>query len=136
MKIASYAKKGEAFIEHCVVMVLVVIMLVIVINVFSFISLKVQLDKMSDDLLQIATYTGSFGTEFEDAKQNLEDTFFDFNVTVTASEWYSQADKKVQLGKVMTVTVTKDTELKGCGGFSIPMTVSSEHSGLSEKYWK
>lgn len=136
MKKVSHAKKGEAFIEHCIVMLLVVMMLIIIINVFSFVSLKVQLDKMSDDLLQVATYTGGFGTEFYQAKQNLEDTFFDFEVAVSASEWYSQSDKSVQLGNVMTVTVTKDTELKGCGGFSIPMVVSTTRSGLSEKYWK
>lgn len=136
MKKTSHAKKGEAFLEYCIVMVLVVIMLIIVINVFSFVSLKVQLDKITDDLLQVATYTGSFGTKFDEAKQNLEDTYFDFEVTVDVSEWHSQPDKTVQLGEVMQVTVTKDTELKGCGGFSIPITVSSTRAGLSEKYWK
>ena len=136
MKKISPAKRGEAFIEHCIVMVLVVMMLVIIINVFSFISVKVQLDKISDDLLQVAAYTGGFGEKFNEAKQNLEDTFFDFDVTVSADEWYSQSDKTVQLGNVMTVTVTRNTSLKGSGGFSIPMTVSSTRSGLSERYWK
>ena len=45
-------------------------------------------------------------------------------------------DPKVQLGDVISVTLTTEMILPGFGGFELPFDVSVTQSGLSRMYWK
>jgi hypothetical protein len=38
--------------------------LILAINIFNFITLKVEMDQIADDLIEVATYTGEFGEDF------------------------------------------------------------------------
>ena len=129
-------KRGEGYVDVCVGVVVFVIILVIAINIFSFITLRVEMDQIADELLEVATYNGCFGSEFRDRDADLLDQYYYYDISIDADEYYNSAYKRVQLGHVMSVTVTVQTDIKGLGVFKIPVTLSVTRSGLSQKYWK
>ena len=57
-------KRGEGYIDICVGVVVFVMVLVLSLNLFSFITLKVEMDQIAEELIKSATYTGEFGDEF------------------------------------------------------------------------
>ena len=79
---------------------------------------------------------GSFGDEFWARDDDLLDEYFYYDIDYDAEEYFNSAYERVQLGKVMSVTVTVHTNVKGLGVFKIPVTLSVTRSGISQKYWK
>lgn len=130
------SKRGEGYVDICVGVVVFVMILVIAINIFSFITLRIELDRIADEILDASTYSGAFGGDSQDAYERMIDEYYDFNLELGADEYYNTAYKRVQLGHAMYVTVSVDTYIKGLGVFKIPITVSVTRSGLSQKYWK
>ena len=129
-------KRGEGYIDICVGVVVFVMILVIAINIFSFITLRVEMDHIADELLETATFTGRFSTEFWNRYYDLNDKYFYFDADYDADEFFNTAYTRVQLGHIMYVTVSVDTNIKGLGVFNIPVTLTVTRSGLSQKYWK
>ena len=120
----------------CVGVIVFVMILVIAINIFSFITLRVEMDQIADELIDSATYNGSFGTQFNERAEQLKDQYYDYSVTYSADKYFNSPLKRVQLGNTMYVTVTVQTDIKGLGVFKIPVTLSVTRSGLSQRYWK
>lgn len=129
-------KKAEGYIDVCVGVVVFVMVLVISINIFSFITLKVEMDQIAEGLIEASTYYGGFDTRFDTYCEDMQDDYFDFDVSYGADSCFNATYERVQLGERMWVTVSKQTYVKGLGIFKIPVTVSVTRSGLSEKYWK
>ncbi|MBO4869583.1 MAG: DUF4320 family protein [Clostridia bacterium] len=129
-------KSGEGYVDLCVGVVVFVMLLVIAINIFSFITLRVEMGQIADELLETATFNGSFGDEFWNRDDQLLDEYFYYDIDYDADEYFNSSYKRVQLGKVMSVTVSVDTYVKGLGVFKIPVTLSVTRSGISQKYWK
>ena len=129
-------KKAEGYIDTCVGVVVFVMVLVIAINIFSFITLKVEMDQIAEELIEAATYSGSFDTRFDQSCADMQDDYFDFDVDYDADSYFNSTYERVQLGERMWVTVSVRTYVRGLGVFKIPVTVSVTRSGLSEKYWK
>lgn len=130
------SRKGEGYIDMCVGVVVFVMILVIAINIFSFITLKVEMDQIAEDLIESATYSGEFDTDFWNADMYNLDQYYYYDIDYGADEYFNEAYNRVQLGTRMWVTISKDTHVKGLGIFKIPVTVSVTRSGLSERYWK
>lgn len=129
-------KKAEGYIDTCVGVVVFVMVLVIAINIFSFITLKVEMDQIAEELIEAATYSGSFDTRFDQCSADMQDDYFSFHVNYGADSYFNSTYERVQLGERMWVTVSVRTYVRGLGVFKIPVTVSVTRSGLSEKYWK
>lgn len=129
-------KRAEGYIDVCVGVVVFVMVLVISINIFSFITLKVEMDQIAEELIKASTYYGGFDTRFDICCEDMQDDYFDFDVSYGADSYFNATYERVQLGERMWVTVSKQTYVKGLGIFKIPVTVSVTRSGLSEKYWK
>lgn len=130
------SRKGEGYIDMCVGVVVFVMILVIAINIFSFITLKVEMDQIAEDLIESATYSGEFDTDFWNADMYNLDEYYYYDIEYGADEYFNEAYRRVQLGTRMWVTISKETYVKGLGIFKIPITVSVTRSGLSERYWK
>ena len=128
--------KGEGYIDVCVGVVAFVIVLVISINIFSFITLKVEMDRIADELIESAAYSGEFGEDFLDTDTYLKNEYFYYETDCGSDSYFNSALKRVQLGERMWVSISKDTYVKGLGVFKIPVTLTVTKSGLSEKYWK
>ena len=133
---AIHNKKAEGYIDTCVGVVVFVMVLVIAINIFSFITLKVEMDQIAEELIEAATYSGSFDTRFDQCCADMQDDHFSFNVDYGTDSYFNSTYERVQLGVRMWVTVSVQTYVRGLGVFKIPVTVSVTRSGLSEKYWK
>ena len=129
-------KRGEGYVDMCVGVIVFVMILVIAINIFSFITLRIEMDQIADELLETATYNGCFGDEFWDRDTALLNQYYYYDVDYGADEYFNATYHRVQLGHVMSVTVSVDTYVKGLGVFKIPVTLSVTRSGLSQKYWK
>ena len=120
----------------CVGVIVFVMILVITINIFSFITLRIEMDQIADEILEASTYSGAFGSDFEEARERMTEQYYDFGLEYDADEYFNTAYKRVQLGHVMYITVSVDTTIKGLGVFQIPVTLTVTRSGLSQKYWK
>ena len=130
------SRKGEGYIDMCVGVVVFVMVLVIAINIFSFITLKVEMDQIAEDLIEAATFSGEFENDFWNADMYNLGEYYYYDIDYGADEYFNEAYRRVQLGTRMWVTISKDTYIKGLGIFKIPVTVSVTRSGLSERYWK
>ena len=129
-------KKAEGYIDICVGIIVLLSVLVLTLNIYSFLTLKQDMDEIAEQLIEVATTTGCFGDEFNDRAAALKEHFFDFNVSVSADSWYNASYKRVQLGKTMKATISVPTKLIGVGVVEIPITATSTRSGLSQHYWK
>lgn len=136
MKKLLHSRCGEGYIDTCVSVIVFVMIMVVAINIFSFITLKTEMDEICDELIETATYTGEFGNEFWERDGELLDGYYYYGIDTTAENFYNSSYQRVQLGDTMTVTIDVRTYIKGLGVFKIPVTVSVTKSGISEKYWK
>ena len=136
MKKILRSRKGEGYIDTCVSVIVFVMILVVAINVFSFNTLKTEMDEICDELIETATYTGEFGSQFWGRDSDLLGYYYYYDIETTAEKYFNSSYRRVQLGDTMTVKIVVQTYLKGLGVFKIPITVSVQKSGISEKYWK
>lgn len=136
MKKNLLSRKAEGYIDICVGIIVLLSVLVITLNIYSFLTLKQDMDEITEQLIEVATTNGCFGDEFNDRAAALKEQFFDFDVAVSADSWYNASYKRVQLGKTMNVTISVHTKLIGVGVVEIPITATSTRSGLSQHYWK
>ncbi len=131
-----FNKSGEGYIDTCVGVVAFVMVLVVAINVFSFITLKQDMDEIADELIETASFTGCFGAEFRERNIELQRQYFTYRLSASAEEYYNATYRRVQLGDTMYVTISVQTYVRGLGVFQIPVTLTVTKSQVSEKYWK
>ena len=93
-------------------------------------------DQIADDLIEAATYSGCFNSDFWSADSDMLDQYYYYDIDYGADRYFNSTYHRVQLGERMWVEISKHTYIKGLGMFEIPVTVSVKKSGLSEKYWK
>ncbi len=130
------SKKGEGYIDVVIGILVLMAVLVVTLNIFEFMTLKEDLDEISGQLIETATFNGCFDAAFDERAEDLQNRFFQFDVETGAQEYFNTSYKRVQLGDKMEVTVSVETYVRGLGVFKIPITVTSHRSGISEKYWK
>ncbi|MDD3833458.1 MAG: DUF4320 family protein [Oscillospiraceae bacterium] len=130
------SKRGEGYIDTAISVVVFVMILVVAINIFSFIALKQEMDQIAEELIEAATYAGSFEGEFWNRDSELLNQYYYYGISTSAEKYFNSGYSRVQLGDAMTVKIDVTTHLKGLGIFKIPITVSVTRSGISEKYWK
>lgn len=129
------SKKGEGYVDICVGVVAFVMVLVIALNLFEFITLRVEMDQIADELIEAATFAGEFGDDFLDTDNAMLDDYYYYDIDWGADKYFNTAYERVQLGDRMWVEISVDTYIKGLG-IKIPTTLTVKKSGLSEKYWK
>ena len=136
LKRLSKNRKGEGYIDICVGVIVFVMVLVISINIFSFVTLRIEMDQIADELIEAATYSGCFGDDFWNRDNDMMDEYFYYSIDYGADSYFNSIYGRVQLGNKMWVEISVDTYVKGLGIFRIPVTLKVHKSGLSEKYWK
>ncbi len=124
------SKRGEGYIDVCII-VLVVIMILALFNAAApVMTVKMQLDNFADELVREAEISGRIGAETTARARVLsEKTGLSPKI-----EW--SRNGKLPLNQEFTVTLTVTLDI-GFGGFgSFPVTLTSKASGKSEVYWK
>jgi len=136
MKKILKSKKGEGYIDICVGVVCFCMILVVAINLFSFVTTRIELDQIADNLLESATESGAFSTDYNSMVSTMKKDYYSFTSTPGADKYFNTSLKRVQLGEKMWVSVSYTTYVKGLGVIKIPVTITVKKTGLSEKYWK
>lgn len=146
MKRILKSRKGESYIDTVVGLFVLLAVVALALNLYSFFTLKQDVDEISEQLIEVAAYNGSFSDAFNSRADQLRNQFnLDFEVSVSAYQnpnltdtvWFNSSEKKVNHGQIMEVTVTTEGEILGLGRFvNIPVHVKSVRTGLSRHYWK
>lgn len=111
-------------------------LIVLSLNVFSFLTVKQDMDYFAKEMIYSASaYGKTIGEVINRNTELVAET--GLNPTITWQTTYFNASAKtVQLGNTITVTFSYRTYVKGFGVFRIPIMLTAKHSGLSQKYWK
>ena len=132
------SKRGEGYIDVAISMIAVAMVIMVTLSIFQVIVLKTQMDRVTEDLIECATYEGEFGTAFDNKVEQLKDQYGDFDVTYGTcygSRYYNSTRERVQLGDNMYVTVTIRVSLFGVEEV-FPLELDTTRVGKSEKYWQ
>ena len=137
MKILSQKKAEGAYISTVVFVLIAVIFIGLVINLFSIIAAKSQMDAAADQLTRQIQLAGEVSADtdrlFSDITGHIGAAE---NIRYTVSTHYLTG-KKIQLATPFSVTVTGTAYLGGFGDFNIfPINLVSYGTGVSEEYWK
>ncbi len=123
--------RGDSFVDICVIVLAVVMVLALVIHVLPILAAKQQLDTYATELVRAAEIAGCVGSATT-AKNNSLQTKTGLTPTVTWSK-----TGNIQLGQEITVTLTYTMDVGLFGGFaSFPVTLTSKATGTSEVYHK
>ena len=131
MKKILKSKRGEGYIDVCVLVLCAVLVIVLAVRVLPVFIAKNQLDTYATELCREAEISGRVGSETSRRAAVLtEQTGLSFRIS-----WSKTGS--IQLNGEITVTLTLDMNIGLFGGFgSFPITLRSEASGKSEVYHK
>ena len=128
--------RGEGYIDVVISVLVSMMVIILALNVFSFLTLKQDMDYFAKEMIYSASAYGKTTGEVNNRNAELV-AETGLNPTITWQTTYFNASARtVQLGNTITVTLTYSTYVKGFGVFKIPITLTAKHSGLSQKYWK
>lgn len=124
------SKRGEGYIDVCIIVLVVIMILALFTAAAPVMTAKMQLDNFADELVREAEISGRIGAETTARARVLsEKTGLSPKI-----EW--SRNGKIPLNQEFTVTLTVTLDI-GFGGFgSFPATLTSKASGKSEVYWK
>ena len=131
-------KRGEeTYIDTVVFILVAVIFIAFILNLFSIISAKQQLDMCADQLTRQIQLAGEVNSTTNSLFQSLcGDLGAVENVSYTVDTTY-YSGSKIQLGTPFRVTVTATAYLGGFGDFGLfPIELTASGAGISEEYWK
>jgi hypothetical protein len=131
-------RKGEGtYIDSVVFILVAVIFIAFILNLFSIISAKQQLDVCADQLTRQIQLSGEVNSTTDSLFQSLcGDLNAVENISYTVDTTYHSGNK-IQLGTPFRVTVTATAYLGGFGDFGLfPIELTASGAGISEEYWK
>ena len=131
MKKILKSKRGEGYIDVCVLVLCAVLVIVLAVRVLPVFIAKNQLDTYATELCREAEISGRVGSETSRRAAVLtEQTGLSPRIS-----WSKTGN--IQLNGEITVTLTLDMNIGLFGGFgSFPISLRSEASGKSEVYHK
>ena len=114
-----------------------VIFIAFILNLFSIISAKQQLDVCADQLTRQIQLAGEVNSTTDSLFDSLcGDISSVENISYTVDTTY-HSGSKIQLGTPFRVTVTAKAYLGGFGDFGLfPIELVASGAGISEEYWK
>ena len=125
------SRSGEGYIDICVLVLCVMLVIAFAVKLFPVFIAKQQLDTFAAELIREAEIAGRIGSETDRREQALrEQTGLNPDI-----EWSDTGN--IQLNEEISVSLTYDMDLGLFGGFgSFPITLTAEATGKSEVYWK
>jgi len=132
---AIRSKKAEGYIDVAVSLIAIMMVIVLALQVFSFLTLKMDMDYFAREMVKVATVSGTTKADAITARQQELAEEVGFSPSVTWKATYYKG-KKVQYGNVIQVTISYQASLIGFGVIKVPLTLKATYSGLSQQYWK
>ncbi|HCA28496.1 MAG TPA: hypothetical protein DEP23_02385 [Ruminococcaceae bacterium] len=129
-------KRGDGYIDVVISVLVAMMLIVLILNVFSFMTLKQDMDYFAKEMIHCAasngTTSGRVNTRYYEL---LTETGIAPSVSWNTT-YFNSSQKTVQLGDTIQLTLTLQSEVRGLGIISVPVTLTAKHSGISQKYWK
>ncbi len=136
--------RGEASYFSALIFIFIAVLLIaFIINLFSIISTKQELDHCADQMVKQIQLAGGINDETEQLFQFLCSQMNGAeNITYSISAYYKSPTPSgmrdaIQLGSPFYITVTGDAKLGGFWNFDlVHIRIVSRGAGISEHYWK
>lgn len=127
--------RAEAYVDVAISLVVLMMVIVLALNVFSFLTLKVDMDYFAREMIDVATVAGR--TDSSEITDRYNELVQEMGISPSYS-WNADyfQDGKVQYGESIQVNLSLDTQVNGFGVFNVPITLTAAYSGLSQQYWK
>lgn len=124
-------KRGEGFVDVCVLVLAIVMVLALFVKVMPVFIAKQNLDTYAAELVRTAEVAGCVGSATT-AKNNSLRSETGLSPSVSWSRYGN-----IQLGQEVTVTLRYTVNIGLFGGFaSFPITLTAKATGTSEVYHK
>jgi len=130
------SRRGDGYIDVVVSVLVSTMLIVLALNVFSFLTVKQDMDYFAKEIIYSATTSGKTIGEVNTRYNELVNETGLIPTVTWQTTYFNSTNKTVQLGNTITVTLTYHTYMQGFGVVRIPITLTAKHSGLSQKYWK
>lgn len=131
MKKILKSKRGEGYIDVCVLVLCAMLVIALAVQVLPVFIAKNQLDTYATELCREAEISGRVGSETSRRAAVLNEQ------TGLSPQISWSKTGNIQLNEDITVTLTLEKNIGLFGGFgSFPITLRSEASGKSEMYHK
>ena len=129
-------KDGFSFIDTIVAIIVIAMMLTFTLNVYPVLVQKSNLNNFANEIIREAELQGEIGDKLDNRIEELKK---ETGVNPDKIIWdttYIDGTYKVQLNKVINVTLEKEAKIKfiDYAPFKVPLT--SKATGRSEVYWK
>ena len=129
-------KRAEGYVDVAVAVLVISFLLILLVSVFGVIHQKQTLNQMAEQIVEIASINGCVDNEvMERYEQLCEQTGLTPTMTFEAT-YFDEDTGKVQLGDVISCTLTMETSLIGFGGELFPIDMTVNASGVSQVYWR
>ena len=137
MKKQLLSNRAEGYIDTVVMVVAAMMVIVLALNIFSFLTLKQDMEYFAKELVDTATIHGRTSEEVTQRYQELcEELGFRPSISFTGTQYFNSSSGTVQLGDTIRVTIQMSTYVKGLGVLQIPVSLFATHTGLSQTDWK
>ncbi len=124
-------RRGEGFVDVCVLVLAIVMVLALFVKVMPVFIAKQNLDTYATELVRTAEVAGCVGSATTAKNNSLRN-----ETGLTPSVSWSRYGN-IQLGQEVTVTLTYTANIGLFGGFaSFPITLTAKATGTSEVYHK
>lgn len=124
-------RRGEGFVDVCVLVLAIVMVLALFVKVMPVFIAKQNLDTYASELVRTAEVAGCVGSA-----TTAKNTSLRKETGLTPSVSWSRYGN-IQLGQEVTVTLTYTVNVGLFGGFaSFPITLTAKATGTSEVYHK
>ena len=127
------------YTDTAVTTLVIMLVLAMSLNIFSFFTLKQDLEYCCEQLVEEAACEGrtdgNFTVRFSQLCTELGFDEADITCSFDGTA-FREGSSKVQYGDTIMITLVYHTSVCGTGIFDIPASVSVSSSGISEKYWK
>lgn len=132
------SKRGEGtYIDTVIFVIIAAIFISFILNLFSIISAKQQMDVCADQLTRQIQLSGEVNTETENLFKIICGKIWAVDNINYAIDTTYYDEKKIQLGVPFEVTITATAYLGGFGEIDLfPIELVSTSAGISEEYWK
>ena len=129
-------KRAEGYVDVAVAVLVISFLLILLVSVFGVMHQKQTLNQMAEQLAEIASINGCVDDEvMERYEQLCEQTGLTPTMTFEAT-YFDEDTGKVQLGEIISCTLTMETSLIGFGGELFPINMTVTASGVSQVYWR
>jgi hypothetical protein len=124
------ARRGDGYIDVCVLILCVMLVITLAVKVLPVYVAKQQLDTYATELVREAEITGRVGSE-----TTMRAAVLSERLGIEPDIRWSRTGR-IQLNSEVTVTATLDVNI-GFGGLgSFPIELTAQATGKSEVYWK